>query len=125
MTFITDEMRAAFEPGGAAAEMLRQRAEADPEFAEDIESLLESADWFTQWGERTPSIRCECCGTWVTQVPETGPPLKYPDWKPGIWEFDTGRRHTLRRCNWQRSRRLAQVPADTSAGDALARDTEM
>lgn len=87
------------------AEMMRQRAAADPEFAEDIASVEESMPYLVRWHERTPPITCECCGTPVTMVPEAGSwsPRTY---KPAIWEEETARKHTLRRCEWQRANAL-------------------
>lgn len=82
----------------AMAEAMQCRAAADPAFAEDIRSILESKDFITRPYEMTDPIRCECCGTLVTMVPEV---LVYGHEKPkpAIWEPGQWRKHTLRRCN--------------------------
>ena len=72
--------------------------------AEDCRSLVESADYIVRFREMSDPITCECCGTLVGQCPEAeyrGDPPR--TWRPGIWESATGRRHTLRRCNWLRA----------------------
>jgi hypothetical protein len=96
MAFITDEQ------ARGMAEMVRQRAEADPAFAEDITSVNESMPFIVQMYEGTPPIRCECCGTLVTQCPEAEASAKPWTYKPAIWELEMGRKHTLRRCEWLR-----------------------
>ena len=78
-----------------------------PACAEDARSLCESAPYVVRYGEMGAPIRCECCGTLVAEVPEAAladePPRR---WRRGIWEKDGAvRRHTMRRCEWQRSQR--------------------
>jgi len=97
MAFITDEM------ARGMAEQMRQRATADPLFAEDCESISESMPFVVRMAEGTRPITCECCGVLVTAVPEadtrSGRPWR---WECAIWEAETARKHTLRRCNWKR-----------------------
>lgn len=94
--FITGEMAAGM------ARMMTERAAVDPLFAEDCESVRESMPYVVQMHEGTRPIRCECCGTLVTMVPEAEP--CEPPWtfRAAIWEADTARKHTLRRCTWRR-----------------------
>jgi hypothetical protein len=97
MAFITDEQ------ARGMAEMMRQRAEADLAFAEDITSVNESMHYNVRTGEGPRPIRCERCGTMVMLTPEAH--YLNPDtWKPAIWEAEAemGRKHTLRRCEWLR-----------------------
>jgi hypothetical protein len=71
------------------------------ELREDLASFAESFPYFIRPDERGEPVACECCGTPVALTPETrgmGP----PSWKPGIWEYESLRRHTLRRCEWKR-----------------------
>ena len=71
--------------------------------AEDCLSLNESAPYVVRYHEHGAPIRCECCGTMVAQMPEALITEERPRrWKPGIWETEAGRRHTLRRCEWMR-----------------------
>jgi len=84
------------------AERMRQRAAADPAFAEDITSINESLPYIVRFREGTPPIRCECCGTLVTMVPETEASVRPWAFKPAIWEAEACRKHTLRRCNRKR-----------------------
>lgn len=83
-----------------AGRQLRERAAADPLFAEDIKSIAESAPFMIQLGDETARIGCERCGTTVYN------PLERRGldghWVRAIWETDAGRKHTLRRCDWQR-----------------------
>ena len=71
------------------------------ELAEDLYSLHESYPYFIRWSDRSEPVECEFCRTLVAQTPESkgvrGP------WRPGIWETATGRRHTMRRCEWKRT----------------------
>ena len=71
------------------------------ELAEDLYSLHESHRYFIRLDGRSEPVPCEFCRTLVAQTPESegvrGP------WRPGIWEPETGRRHTLRRCEWRRA----------------------
>lgn len=85
------------------AEMMAQRAAADPGFAEDMESLMESKDFITHPYKATRPIRCEVCGTLVTMVPEVSVYDRDRRPEPAIWEPGTWRKHTLRRCNYWRS----------------------
>jgi len=94
--FITDEQ------ARGMAEMMRQRAAVDPVFAEDIRSISESMPYVVHAHEGTPPIRCECCGTLVSMVPEAEVSVRPWAFKPAIWEAATGRKHTLRRCEWTR-----------------------
>jgi hypothetical protein len=96
MAFITDEM------ARGMAEMMRQRAAVDPAFAEDIASVNESMPYVIYMHEGTRPIRCECCGTLVTQCPEAEPCEPPGTFRPASWEAQTARKHTLRRCNWLR-----------------------
>ena len=100
MPFITDEQ------ARGMAEMMRQRAAVDPLFAEDIASIAESMPYVVRMHEGTPPIRCECCGTRVSMVPEAEASVTPWAFKPAIWEAETRRKHTLRRCEWTREWRL-------------------
>lgn len=72
--------------------------------AEDCRSVMESADYIVRYGGLGPSITCECCGTDVAGMPEALVAQDRPrTWKRGIWEHETLRRHTLRRCEWKRA----------------------
>lgn len=86
------------------AGVLRQ-LEADPVkgplIAEDLASLAESAPFLIRLGEREGPIRCESCGTDVVAVPES-PAEGERSWWRAIWEDRLFRKHTLRRCEWQR-----------------------
>lgn len=93
--------------GDAAADLLWQRCRTDPEFREDVLSLLESKDWFTYPGQAGEAIRCESCGTLVAQVPERLAAARDDRPKPGIWEPALWRRHTVRRCDAIRARSQA------------------
>jgi hypothetical protein len=77
-----------------------------PEIAEDCRSLLESAPFVVRYGEMSEPIRCECCGILVGLVPEAemewGRPFADLASRPGVWEARTGRKHTMRRCDWRR-----------------------
>jgi hypothetical protein len=86
----------------AAADLLWHRCRTDPEFREDVLSLLESRDWITWPGGAGEAIRCESCGTMVTQVPEALAVRERR--RPGIWEPAQWRRHTVRRCDALRDR---------------------
>jgi hypothetical protein len=93
--FMSDALAAAL------ADEMQRRAEADPAFAEEIKSVLESKDFITYSLDMTDPIRCECCGTLVAMVPEVharegGHP------KPAIWEPGPWRKHTPRRCDAMR-----------------------
>jgi hypothetical protein len=75
-----------------------------PAFAEDCASLMESMPYVIRYTEATEPVACECCGTSVVAVPEAfvvdGASAR--TWTRAIWEAETGRKHTLRRCNWKR-----------------------
>jgi hypothetical protein len=98
MAFITYEM------ARGLAGQIRRRAAADPGFAEDCRSLVESMPYVVLGLEAARPIRCEMCGTLVTLVPEAEAAVKPRAFRPAIWEMQGGpwRKHTLRRCNWQR-----------------------
>ena len=92
---ITDEM------ARGMAEQMRQRALVDPEFAEDCESLAESMPFMIRYDGASRPVMCECCGTYVSDPLEAD--TRSPrQWKRAIWEAGTGRKHTLRRCDWRR-----------------------
>lgn len=73
----------------------------DEDVAEDLRSLHESYPYLVLVSDRGEPIRCECCGTLVAMTPESDTPSG--PWKPGIWEPELGRRHTMRRCEWKRA----------------------
>jgi len=77
-------------PGGIATE----------ELWEDLRSFRESFQWLIRPHDRGEPVRCERCGTLVALTPEA---LGFGgQWVPGIWEHETLRRHTMRRCEWRR-----------------------
>ncbi len=73
-----------------------------PEFAEDLESLRESLPFVIRIDQMSDAITCECCGTEVFAVPESEW-VTPRQWRRAIWESHTGRKHTMRRCQWKRS----------------------
>ena len=81
-------------------------AKTDPLYAEDLRSLTESVPFFIRIHEATEPIICECCGTLVAAVPEglvsDAPGRRFTR---AIWESETWRKHTLRRCDWKRVNR--------------------
>lgn len=87
--------------GRAMARSMAERAERDPEFAEDIASILESKDWITHPGEMTAPEKCEVCGTLVTFVPEAHVARRGKP-EPALWETGLWRKHTPRRCGAMR-----------------------
>jgi hypothetical protein len=95
MPFITDEQ------ARGMAEQMRQHAAADPVFAEDLESIGESLSFIIRYDGAERPVVCECCGTYVFDPLEahSSEPRK---WTRAIWEAQTGRKHTLRRCDWLR-----------------------
>lgn len=97
-----DRMRVLIGDGDvrAMAETMRQRAEVDPAFAEDIKSVLESKDFITRSYEMTDPIRCECCGASVALVPEML--IGGHEFRPAIWDVGQWRKHTARRCDAMR-----------------------
>lgn len=70
--------------------------------AEDCRSLIESADYIIRYREAGPAIICECCGTPVAKMPQRCAIDRDAPWKPGIWETEMLRKHTLRRCEGKR-----------------------
>jgi hypothetical protein len=97
---ITDEM------ARGMAEQMRRRAAIDPAFAEDCESLSESMPFMIRHDGASRPVMCECCGTYVSDPLEAD--TRSPrQWKRAIWEAETGRKHTLRRCNWKREQAAA------------------
>jgi hypothetical protein len=72
---------------------------AGDELIEDCRSVAESWDWLILADKAGPPVRCERCGTLVARTPEglasDGPLRRY---RPGIWETELLRRHTIRRC---------------------------
>jgi hypothetical protein len=93
-----------YEMARGLADRIRDRAEADPEFAEDCRSLVESMPYVIQPAAASP-IRCEMCGVLVGLVSEAEAAVRPWTYRPAAWEVRGGgpwRKHTLRRCNWQR-----------------------
>jgi hypothetical protein len=89
---------------------LQSKAAASPALAENCRSILESAPYLIRHQEGTSPITCECCGTEVSAMPEADHRAGRPyTWRQAIWEPETGRKHTLRRCNWIREQRLATM----------------
>lgn len=86
---------------------LRARVEAGdptPEIIEDLRSLSESAPFVIRVSESRGLMRCERCSTFVVAVPEAlaRTPPESRKWERAIWEPETGRKHTLRRCEAMR-----------------------
>jgi hypothetical protein len=77
------------------------------ELAEDLRSFCESFHYSIRLSGRGEPIRCEVCGTLVSLTPETEDADAVlgavSRWKPGIWEHETLRKHTMRRCEWKRA----------------------
>jgi hypothetical protein len=99
MQFGTEEtVRTVSFAGGLDSEDLR----------EDLRSFRESFPYLIRVDGRGEPIRCEVCGTLVALTYEAltvsagGKPPARRRWKPGIWEPEAGRRHTMRRCEWRR-----------------------
>lgn len=84
------------------ATLIHARSVRSDLLAEDARSLIESADYVVRYRDQGEAITCECCGTPVAKMPERLAADRGGRWKPGIWEPDAGRRHTLRRCEWKR-----------------------
>jgi hypothetical protein len=83
----------------AGAGKLRQLVEAgDPGIIEDLASLSESAPYVISFGEASDPMDCERCRVPVVAVPEALVPGESRRWQRAIWECETGRKHTLRRC---------------------------
>lgn len=97
--FLSEEMRAGM------GRVLQERAEADPEFAEDIASLMESKDYLAYPGDGKRE-KCEVCGTPVAVWYEE-PVYARGGREQALWEPEAGRRHTPRRCAWKRERGTA------------------
>ena len=87
--------RTASHPGGLVTEAL----------AEDLRSFAESFPWVIRLDGRADPILCEVCGTLVALTSEAEAGMRWSErqWKPGIWEHETLRRHTQRRCEWRRA----------------------
>lgn len=94
MPFIADEM------ARGMAEMMRQRAAVDPAFAEDCESIKESMPYIIRYDGACRPVTCERCGTYVADLLESR--ADQDRRTRAIWEAQTARKHTLRRCNWLR-----------------------
>lgn len=77
------------------------------ELEEDMRSFAESFHYSIRLSDRGEPIRCEVCGTLVSLTPETEDENAVlgalSRWKPAIWEHETLRRHTQRRCEWRRA----------------------
>lgn len=73
------------------------------ELREDLASFAESFPYFVRLDERGEPIRCEMCGTLVMLVPEWTIEAGAESRKPGIWEHESLRKHTMRRCEWKRA----------------------
>jgi hypothetical protein len=71
--------------------------------AEDARSLIESAPYVVRYGDAGSPIACECCGSPVALMSERPAGETAGAWKPGIWEPELTRKHTLRRCEWKRA----------------------
>jgi hypothetical protein len=82
--------RTASHPGGLVTAELR----------EDLRSFCESFPYLIRVTGRGEPIRCECCGTLVALTPEAHG--ANAPWKPAIWEHESLRKHTMRRCDWKR-----------------------
>lgn len=76
---------------------------------ENHRSFTESYPYLIRLPAHGEAIRCECCGAFVALVPEAFLALAYEPlgvhgpWKPGIWEYESLRKHTMRRCEWKRA----------------------
>lgn len=74
---------------------------------EDLRSYQESFPYCIRLSDRGQPIRCEACGTLVALTPESAHEKAIlgarVQWTPGIWEQETLRRHTMRRCEWKRA----------------------
>jgi hypothetical protein len=93
----------------AGIENLRQLVEAgDPDIIEDLNSLSESSPYVIRVEKSRGLMRCERCRAFVISVPEyilapdPGDPPGSRRWERAIWEPETGRKHTLRRCEAMR-----------------------
>lgn len=107
--FITDAQ------ARSMAAMMSQRAAVDPEFAEDIASINESLPYLIRYDGVPPPVLCECCGICVFAPLEADTRNGEPrTWTRAIWEAETGRKHTLRRCEWQRDHGSAARPSAVS-----------
>lgn len=73
-----------------------------PELSEDVRSFAETFPYLIRISHRGEPIRCECCGTLVALTPEARTGSR-DTWEPAIWEYETYRKHTLRRCEWMRA----------------------
>jgi len=79
-------------------EKVRELVAQDPVFAEDIRSLRESMPFVIMTGEASAPLACQYCSTPIHAVPERN--VADPDriWHRALWEPETGRKHTERRC---------------------------
>jgi hypothetical protein len=85
----------------AAEAKLRALVEAgDPEIIEDLRSLSESAPFAVRLDDSLGLMPCERCRTMVVSVPEAlvADPPESRRWQRAVWEPETGRKHTIRRC---------------------------
>ena len=82
----------------------RLRTVRDPAFAEDIESIAESLPYVIRVTEAEAAGPCARCGASVALVPESPAGTASREWHLAVWEALTGRKHTPRRCAWQRGR---------------------
>jgi hypothetical protein len=91
--------RTASHPGGIATS----------ELMEDVRSFAESTPYCIRLSERGEPLWCECCGTLVALTPETADGAALlgtgARWKPAIWEYETLRKHTMRRCDAMQANR--------------------
>lgn len=81
--------RTASHPGGLVT----------PELEEDLRSFAESFPYTIRLSERGSPAPCEACGTPIATIPASRD--GETRWKPGIWEHESLRKHTLRRCVWK------------------------
>ena len=95
---------------GESLTAIIERADAEnPDLAEllreDCRSISESAPYMVRWGEQGSAMICPRCGTPVARVPEgraeDGTGRRY---LPAVWESRSGRKHTIRRCDWRGDR---------------------
>jgi len=82
------------------------REPPDAAQAEAVASFVESYAYCIRLSDRSEPVRCECCGTLIALTPETKSNALAGErarWKPGIWEYESLRKHTMRRCEWRRA----------------------
>jgi hypothetical protein len=85
---------------------------ATGELGEENESIIESAPFAIYLDEASDPIRCEMCGTLVVAVPERECVFPKRPTRRGIWESETWRKHTLRRCASRREHTAAVLSED-------------